>query len=306
MSDTGLVVGSAAMQGFRSSMEDAHVVMDLPGLPTPHLFLAVFDGHSGDGAAKYAEKNIVRVLRETKSWSEYCANGCEDVYLLSAALKEAFISVDEEMRVEVEVGKSGTTSVVAVVTPAHIVCANAGDSRCVLGTGGRTATKPLSHDHKPSLPEELARIDKAGGWVQYRVGGARVDGDLAVSRGLGDFKFKDNPALLPAEQKVTCVPDVVVHAREPDDDVLLLACDGVWDVFDSDAAVNAVRELYLLGEEDMQKIAEEVADVALEKKSEDNISVVVAKLPGAVIGPASSGGVDARREARQQQSTTVM
>jgi hypothetical protein len=35
--------------------------------------------------------------------------------------------------------------------------------------------------------------------------------------------------------------------------------------------------------------------------SKDNISAIVIKLPGAVIGPASNGGVDGRRKARGTQ-----
>ncbi|CAM9345561.1 unnamed protein product, partial [Ectocarpus fasciculatus] len=79
---------------------------------------------------------------------------------------------------------SGCTAVCTLITPKYIICANAGDSRSVLGTGG--ATKPLSYDHKPHLELERKRIENAGGGVQWK----RVDGDLAVSRAFGDFQYK--------------------------------------------------------------------------------------------------------------------
>ncbi len=49
-----------------------------------------------------------------------------------------------------------------------------------------------TRDHKPFNNEERDRIEAAGGHVFMR----RVDGDLAVSRALGDFQYKD--AHLPA------------------------------------------------------------------------------------------------------------
>lgn len=41
-----------------------------------------------------------------------------------------------------------------------IYVANAGDSRCVMGKGGKAV--PLSFDHKPEEPTEIARIEAAG------------------------------------------------------------------------------------------------------------------------------------------------
>lgn len=46
----------------------------------------------------------------------------------------------------------------------------------------------LSEDHKPSNEKEMARIQQAGGWVEFN----RVNGNLALSRALGDFVFKRN------------------------------------------------------------------------------------------------------------------
>jgi hypothetical protein len=56
-----------------------------------------------------------------------------------------------------------------------------------------------------------------------------------------------------------------VHERTNDDDVLILACDGLWDVMTSEEAVNTVREIYLSGEKEVLKIAEEMVDLALDK-----------------------------------------
>ncbi len=52
-------------------------------------------------------------------------------------------------------------------------------------------------DHKPADEPERQRIETAGGFVEFN----RVNGNLALSRALGDFAFKTNDAL-PAEEQV--------------------------------------------------------------------------------------------------------
>ena len=97
---------------------------------------------------------------------------------------------------------------------------NAGDSRSVLGIKGRA--KPLSFDHKPSNEGEKARICAAGGFVDF----GRVNGNLALSRAIGDFEFKKSADLPPEQQIVTAFPDVTVHELGDDDEFLVIACDG--------------------------------------------------------------------------------
>ena len=73
-----------------------------------------------------------------------------------------------------------------MVTPDKIICANAGDSRSILVTGGQVVA--LSEDHKPDNLPEKNRIEAAGGFVEE----SRVNGSLALSRALGDFEYKMN------------------------------------------------------------------------------------------------------------------
>lgn len=69
---------------------------------------------------------------------------------------------------------------------------------------------------------EKARITAAGGFVDF----GRVNGNLALSRAIGDFEFKKSAELAPEQQIVTAYPDVVVHEMSDDDEFLVLACDG--------------------------------------------------------------------------------
>ena len=88
--------------------------------------------------------------------------------------------MDETLKNKSFAMDTGTTACVVFVTNTHIFCANSGDSRAVLCQKGNAIA--LSEDHKPNNPGEKARIQKAGHFVNEE----RVDGELALSRALGD------------------------------------------------------------------------------------------------------------------------
>jgi len=161
-------VGVSGMQGWRPEMEDAHLAVTMPSLPD-HVYLCVFDGHGGAGSSAYAAKHIVSVIEGTETWKKYAASSNKDPVMLGEALEEAFIAIDVNLRAfqktpENGGDSSGTTVNTCMVTPKYFVCANAGDSRCVLGSNGKTIE--MSVDHKPTDTIERARIERAGGTVQ--------------------------------------------------------------------------------------------------------------------------------------------
>jgi serine/threonine protein phosphatase PrpC len=69
---------------------------------------------------------------------------------------------------------------------------------------------------------EKERIYAAGGTIE----GYRVCGNLALTRAIGDFKYKRNPDIPPEKQVITALPDVMVHKICDDDEFLVIACDG--------------------------------------------------------------------------------
>jgi serine/threonine protein phosphatase PrpC len=122
--------------------------------------------------------------------------------------------------------QAGCTSVVVFVVDNLLYCANAGDSRAVLCRADGNVLA-LSEDHKPSQEIESSRIANAGGFVNIH---GRVNGNLNLSRSLGDMKYKQVPDMLPKDQIITAEPDISVTELMPGDKFLVLACDGVWDV----------------------------------------------------------------------------
>ncbi|KAH8901000.1 PP2C-domain-containing protein [Thozetella sp. PMI_491] len=274
--DDRLLYGVSAMQGWRISMEDAHTsVLDLlandPEAAKVHSsrisFFGVFDGHGGDKVALFAGENIHNIVAKQDTFK---AGKYEQ------ALKDGFLATDRAIlndpKYEDEV--SGCTACVGLITDEKIYTANAGDSRSVLGVKGRA--KPLSFDHKPQNEGEKARITAAGGFVDF----GRVNGNLALSRAIGDFEFKKSAELSPQDQIVTAFPDVEVHDLTDDDEFLVIACDGIWDCQSSQAVIEFVRR-GIAAKQDLDKICENMMDNCLASNSEtggvgcDNMTMVI-------------------------------
>ncbi|KAL7623476.1 Protein phosphatase 2C 2 [Parahypoxylon ruwenzoriense] len=274
--DDRLLYGVSAMQGWRISMEDAHcIILDLLNPegdnkkvhPSRLSFFGVFDGHGGDKVAQFAGKNIYDILKKQDTFK---AGNYEQ------SLKDTFLATDRAIlsdpQYEEEV--SGCTACCGLITNEKIYIANAGDSRSVLGVKGRA--KPLSFDHKPQNEGEKARITAAGGFVDF----GRVNGNLALSRAIGDFEFKKSAELAPEQQIVTAYPDVVMHEISDDDEFLVIACDGIWDCQSSQAVVEFVRR-GIAEKQDLDKICENMMDNCLASNSEtggvgcDNMTMIV-------------------------------
>lgn len=96
-----------------------------------------------------------------------------------------------------------TSNVIMIKDDNKLIIANAGDSRCVLARKGTAI--PLSFDHKPDNEIEKNRIHKAGSTITE----GRVDGNLNLSRAIGDLRYKQNKSITAEEHPVTANPDVM-------------------------------------------------------------------------------------------------
>jgi len=108
----------------------------------------------------------------------------------------------------------------------------------------------------------------------------RVNGSLAVSRALGDYEYKMVEGMGPCEQLVSPEPEITVQKRDDDDEFLVLACDGIWDVMNNEELCDFIR--YQLSIHDnVETICSSIIDTCLHKGSKDNMSVVLVALNGA-------------------------
>ncbi|KAH9986537.1 phosphatase 2C-like domain-containing protein [Russula compacta] len=136
--------------------------------------------------------------------------------------------------------------------------ANAGDARGVLCRKGRALR--LTYDHKGTDKQEAKRIMDSGGFVLS----GRVNGVLAVTRSLGDSSMKEF---------VVGAPYTTETELTDDDEMLILACDGIWDVLDDQVACQLVRAIA-----DPQAAAKTLVQEATHRYTNDNITVMVIRL----------------------------
>ena len=116
---------------------------------------------------------------------------------------------------------------------------------------------------------------------------ARLDGNLAVSRGLGDFAYKADGRLAPGDQKVSCAPEFY-GAELRAGDLLILACDGVFDVMSNEGLCRAVAAA-LDGGADVGDVCARVLGACLrDLHSKDNMTLLVVQVgvDGAAYGRA--------------------
>ena len=135
----------------------------------------------------------------------------------------------------------------------------------------------MSVDHKPYNDAEERRIVAAGGTVTMR----RVNGDLAVSRALGDFVYKHAPGRPAEQQQVSPEPEIRVQERSESDAFLVLACDGVWDVMSNADVGDFLLARTSDGIEALDELAESLIQECLARGSRDNMSAIIVAFRGA-------------------------
>lgn len=258
-------------------MEDAHTTLvQLNDNEHKDVSLfAVYDGHGGDTVSNRAAEELQPILLQQAAFQ----GGSRDPEQLGAALKQALFDLDDKMREDERLDsgedRSGATAVLAMVTETHIIIANCGDSRALIVSGGEVVF--ASEDHKPTNPEETERVRAAGGYIEI----GRVNGNLAVSRALGDYIYKEKSRRA-EERKICCVADITVRERVADaDQFIVLACDGIWDVMSNEEVGEFVTNHLKDGRFSGEDICSRLLTNCLNKNSKDNMSATVILLPGA-------------------------
>lgn len=166
-------------------------------------------------------------------------------------------SFDDEFMSNMETGPgkaSGCTAVVALISGRDLIVANCGDSRAIVCRAGKVVE--MSFDHKPEDEIELNRIKKAGGRVTLD---GRVNGGLNLSRAIGDHGYKVNKELSAEEQMISALPDLKRVTLEPEDEFMVLACDGIWNYMSNEEVVGFVKQRIDAGKLTLAEICEEVS-----------------------------------------------
>jgi Serine/threonine protein phosphatase len=201
-------------------------------------FFGIFDGHCGVDAAAYAAKTVSQEFHPTFEG---------DVLENIDRFQDSFRIVEKAIITDELCG--GSTAAVVYIqeddtnaTQAYISWV--GDSRIMLCDAQCKAMKFISIDHKPQSPKELIRIIDHGGTVNFQ-GVWRVNWTLAMSRAFGDKSLK---VLTPGA--VIAEPEIHVEALSSGD-IILVACDGFWDVMGENEILKKLKTVVLFCENNL-------------------------------------------------------
>ncbi|XP_019964216.1 integrin-linked kinase-associated serine/threonine phosphatase 2C isoform X2 [Paralichthys olivaceus] len=281
----------AARRGERDEMQDAHVLLpdmssclSLPGQLSHVSYFAVFDGHGGARASRFAAEHLHHNLAK-----KFPSGDTENVdKLIKKCLLETFRQTDEDFLKKASsqkpAWKDGSTATCVLVVDDMVYVANLGDSRAVLcrmeaAADGqrRSVTLALSKEHNPTMYEERMRIQRAGGTVRD----GRVLGVLEVSRSIGDGQYK--------RIGVISSPDLRRCQLTANDKFIILACDGLFKVFSADEAVKFVLNIVQEGsrerragltEEEVrfEAACQQLASEAVRRGCADNVTVILVSI----------------------------
>lgn len=274
--------------------QDAWRRVDLPH--SGATLVAVYDGHgpSGAKAAEVAAASLPVALR-----------GKAD----AKALAEAFAAADAHVAGAVD-PLSGTTACAVVVTATSVVTACVGDSCAVAARAtpdGKWYAVPITAQPGLDEPAEQKRVEQAGGVVGQQQYPEGPDGPLRVFIPGGDAVGGRGPGLAMGRSLgdalahgvgVTPEPVTMEHAVQPDWRFVLLASDGLWDVYKPNEAVRWVAKYVELKAPDWVGVAEALATSAQRRWKRqfgkdvqvDDCSVVIVRWPPAP-APAPAMGL---------------
>lgn len=166
--------------------------------------------------------------------------------------------------------KEGCTAAAIYVGASVLWSANVGDTEILLGKYGSCEQQYciLSEKHNPVTGgDEYKRILASGGFVAH----GRVNASLAVSRAIGDGYLKR------PEQKadlVSTTPHVSSQILTQDDQFVVIASDGLWDVLTYDEVYSMTCDLKIQNKKP-DYVSKELVQRALALKSRDNVTALV-------------------------------
>jgi serine/threonine protein phosphatase PrpC len=241
-------VGYSATLGRRETMEDC---VTMKNYNDDNFLCAVFDGHGGSFAAATAAHCLQEEVRLR------LINDSADGLNIEKTLVGCLTAINNQLKI-VD-APDGCTGAVAFIHGNRVYAASVGDSRIVRVR--RDGCERLTVDAKPTIRSEYARLREAGLIITTE---GRVRGKLAVARAFGDFSCGGG---------LYVEPDVNSFVIGDDDDAIIVACDGLWDMMSDEVSAEVVRKAVTAAD-----AAVTLKNYAFALGSIDNISVIVVKL----------------------------
>lgn len=243
---------------WKTSMEDRYAFKDFFCNDPQSGFFAIYDGYSGSMAAEKCARYLSELLENKVERIYQTSMKHENINEeISVAFNEAFEEMDRILLYGVEEQSknrwSGCSALTCLLRGNNLYVANAGNIRAVLCRGDGSIER-LSDNHSPWDKKERHRVRKAKGDVSKSDKTALVNGVVKSTRGLGNH---GDPNL---KTSVIRTPFVNCLALEDSDQFLILASNGVWEVFSEEEVILLLEDI--LPEIDVKAIVRRMHDRA--------------------------------------------
>ena len=242
--------------GLRPTQEDRFLL--IPKFFVEEMaFCGVFDGTVGHDASEFIVQNICAHLCATDEIKDMLnLHNSNDSRLnnevaagkIRIAMRSAFLNSDAaliRMCAEKNLHYASSTGVSAFLWKNLLTVAHIGDSKACIAKlkGDDVCPEWLTVDHKPHMPHELQRIEQNGGSLAW------LHGNKPYIRG-GDFFRRqangEHPKQLNYSRAfggkdlkmfgLSSDPDINHFEITPEDKLVLIASDGLWDVLNPKVA----------------------------------------------------------------------
>lgn len=226
---------------WKTSMEDRYAFKDFFCNDPQSGFFAIYDGYSGSMAAEKCARYLGEILERKVERIYHTNMKHENVNEeIVTAFNEAFEEMDRILLYGVEEQSrnrwSGCSALTCLLRGNNLYVANAGNVRAVLCRGDGSIDR-LSNIHSPRDKRERRRIRKAKGDVSKSDKTALVNGVVKSTRGLGNH---GDPNL---KTSVIKTPFVNCLTLDDADQFLILASNGVWEVFSEEEVILLLEDI---------------------------------------------------------------
>lgn len=254
----------------------------------------VIDGHGGELVAESLFIDFPRLLVQHPL---FATDPKQAILATCAHVDERYV----KQSVDVTMDQSGAVATFVLIRNGKLLVASVGDCRAVLSTLDGFAIA-LTHDHTMENSTERARVEL----TDAKISRGRIFGDLMVTRSFGDARHKPLTCHRLSKTNIgsagraddlvdyiVSVPEITTRTIEPSDEFIIVASDGLWDVFTTQSAVDFVRAQFVelrhndhtIRADDVARTARKLIKQAQRKGSRDNITVQIICLWAVSVDP---------------------
>lgn len=214
-------------------------------------FFALYDGFCGKEVAVYLQKKLQQCL---------LTNIKKNKFDIEKSFGDTFAQMENSIKEISNSSTCGSTATVVLIVNKIIYCANIGNTSCY-SIYNKNQIKKISIDHDCKNQTEIERVKQNGGEIFNK----RVFGSLSLTRCFGDFDFK--------AYGVSAKPTISKKKIGKEENFLIIASDGVWDVIHEEELNGYISKKNLSASE----LSALIINEALRNYSRDNVSCIVIK-----------------------------